>query len=333
MALLALAVVSLVVASTATAAPARPARAEGTTISVGIQATFGLTPILLALRHGWLKSGGITDVKYNVFSTPAAMLAAAAQGQITVGLQTIPPAWGYNKIASGTKLKFVAPAAWNVVAFGAKDGSPFPTATKSNWKTAVEAWKGKKIGVPALNGIVDLYAKYMIKAAGIEATTVAVGAGPSGVAALQNGVVDVIGADQQTVAQLQAQHIGHAVLNTGIGQGPPELVDTFTSGFLASESEIAKNRALYTAFSTGLAKARAWMRSPKHKNDVLDILTRKVGLDTGQAAILYKIGIPSLASVKLNPAVWNKTISAFSAAGVLTAPTPSYADLVSDIAR
>jgi ABC-type nitrate/sulfonate/bicarbonate transport system substrate-binding protein len=323
-------------ASARTDSEAGTSRPAARTLVVGVQQSYNMLPIFVALRHGYLKQAGIGNVKFTVFQSLPAMFAAIAQGQVDIGLQTIPSLWNYNKATGGTKLKYIAPGQTNAILWAAPMSSSIPVATKKDWKKTVLAWKGKKIGIPAFGGVVDLFTRYMLKEAGLSASDVtlnAIGAGPASVAALQSGVVDVTTGDGFTLALLQSQKLGKNVINLAFGQGPPEFINLLISGYFTSESSIQKERRLWVGFSAGLAKARVYMRNPKHRRDVIDILTRKVGVTANEAAILYKVAVPSAANVALNRRTFDKTVAAYATTGVLTAPAPTYSDLVADFAR
>src|SRR5690242_3925097 len=59
--------------------------ATGSTLSVGVQQGYNALPLFVAVRHGYFKKAGITDVKFTLFSSLPAMLTAVAQGQLDVG--------------------------------------------------------------------------------------------------------------------------------------------------------------------------------------------------------------------------------------------------------
>ena len=80
------------------------------------------------------------------------MFAAVAQGQMDVGLQTLPPLNAYNRATSGTKLKLIAPNQMNSLIWATRNDASIPVATKADWKRTVLSWKGKKVGIRHLAG-------------------------------------------------------------------------------------------------------------------------------------------------------------------------------------
>jgi ABC-type nitrate/sulfonate/bicarbonate transport system substrate-binding protein len=311
---------------------------SGRTLSVGVQESFNMLPIFVALRNNYFKGTDITGVKFIIFTSLPSMFAAISQGQLDVGLQTISGINAFNNATSASKLSVVAPVALGGLNWAVLNGSPIPTATTKDWKTTVMAFKGMKIGVPAAGGILDLYTRYLASQVGLnygsDYTTVPVGVGPPAVAALQNHLVDVITGDSLNAAQLIDQKLGHTVLDLGQNQGPSSLSQSLSGVYFTSQSAIQNDPALFKSFSDGLAKARAFMAKPTNKKSILDLLTRKVGLTSGEANYLYDTQVSkSYATVTLNQNVFNQTVAAYVAAGALPAPGPAYSDIVASFAH
>jgi ABC-type nitrate/sulfonate/bicarbonate transport system substrate-binding protein len=212
-----------------------------------------------------------------------------------------------------------------------------PAATKTSWIPTVQAWKGKKIGVPAIGGTVDLYTRYLVRKAGLDPGTdvkiVATGAGAAAVAALQQGIVDITANDTSVRALLEARKIGHTVIDSDAGQGPAELQDTFITGWLTSDAQIQEDPALYRAVVNALVRVRAYMAKPSSKRDLIDLLNKKIGFDLPTARLVYKYANHQRVKAPLNGQIFNKTISAYLATGVMTGTPPTYADTVAEIAR
>ena len=321
--------------ATAAATPAR-GNAEPKTLRVALQQADTILPIAVGLRHGFFKKAGIDEIKFTLFSSLPAMFAAVAQGQMDVGLQTLPPLNAYNRATTGTKLKMIAPNQSNSLIWATRNDPTIPVATKTEWKRTVLAWKGKKVGIPAPGGILDLFTRFMIRDAGLspsDVTIVPVGTGPPAVAALQAGLVDVITGDTLTLAILRSQNRGRAVIAFPFGQGPPQLLDIQISGWFTSDDSIQKDRSVYVAFTKGMQESRAFMRNPKNKRSVLDIIVRKMGIPADQAATLYTVGIPTITQPAMTPRIIGKTLQTYIATGVMGGQAPAYSFLVADFAR
>jgi NitT/TauT family transport system substrate-binding protein len=329
-------VVCLAGASGAFAAP-KAAKATGTTLTVGVQQSYSMLPLYVALRHGFFKQSGITDVKFTVFTSLPAMLTAVAQGQIDVGLQTIPAIVAFNRASSGAKLRIVAPISSGSLQWLGKTDSTIPTATKSDWLTTVKAWKGKKIGIPAPGGILALFTAYMVKEAGLQTSDVQlipVGVGPPAVAALQAGVVDMVTGDAFTAGLLKAQGIGKTILSL-LDTGPPEFMDSLTGVLFTTESETVANQQLYKGFADGLQKARVWIKNPKNKGDIQDILTRKIGLKREEVKALFADTVTQFTrpGTVISKKSVGATLKAYFGTGVMSGTQPGYDFFVADFAH
>ena len=310
---------------------------SGTTLSVGVQQGYSMLPVYVALRHGFFKQAGITDVSFSVFVSLPAMLTAVAQGSLDVGFQTIPAIISYDNASSSTKLKVVAASTSGSLSWAAKADSPVPVATASDWKSTVLAWKGKKIGIPAAGGILDAYTKYLASAAGLQPgdySTVVVGVGPSAVAALQNGVVDLVTGDSYTMGLLKASGLGKTVLSC-LHTGPEELQQSITGVFFSSDSQIQADPKLYQGFSAGLQKARAWIADPKHAGDIQDLLIRKIGLSRDQVKALSADTVAQFSRPQSNITKANvgASLKAFFSTGAMTGQPPSYDSFVAPFAH
>lgn len=329
-------VVCLAGASGALASP-KAKSASGTTLSVGVQQSYSMVPLYVALRHGFFKQAGITDVKFTVFTSLPAMLTAVAQGQLDIGLQTIPAIVAYNKASSGTKLKVVAPISSGSLQWLGKVDSTIPVATKTDWLTTVKAWKGKKVGIPAPGGILALFTSYMVKEAGLQPSDVQlipVGVGPPAVAALQAGVVDMVTGDAFTAGLLKAQGIGKTILSL-LETGPPEFSDSLTGVLFTTESEAQSNQKLYKGFADGMEKARAWIKNPKNRGDIQDILIRKIGLKREEVKALFADTIAQFTrpSTVISKKSVGATLKAYYSTGVMTGTPPAYDFFVADFAH
>jgi ABC-type nitrate/sulfonate/bicarbonate transport system substrate-binding protein len=305
---------------------------SGTTLRIGVQEAFTMLPIFIALRHHFFKGTDVAGANFIIFNSLPAEFSAISQGQLDIGSQTITGANNFNKATTGSKLQVVAPNSIGGVNWAVLNGSPIPTATASNWQSTVQAFKGMKIGVPAAGGILDLYTRYLTSQVGLtpsDYSIVPVGAGPTAVAALQAHQVDVIAGDAAGLAPLVDQKVGHAVLDFAQKQGPPLLYNSLAGVFLAGQNAVQSNPSLYVAFANALAKARAFMGNPKNKKDILDIMTRKIGLPAGQAEFLYDNEVTNvLANAKLTQSLFDATVNAYVTTGVIAPPAPAWSDIV-----
>ena len=329
---------ALLLTSSVAAATAASKRHEatGTTLRVALQQPDNALPILVGLRHGYFKKAGITDIKLTLFTSLPAMFAALAQGQMDVGLQTLPALNSYNRATSGTKLKMIAPNQMNSLLWATRNDAGIPVATKANWKSTVEAWKGKKVGIPAAGGILDLFTRLMIKEAGLssgDVTIIPVGVGPPAVAALQQGLVDVITGDTLTLALLKTQKIGKAVIAFSAGQGPASLLNTpdLRLDHLGRQhrEEPRHLPGLYDGNATGPGvPPQSEEQEGRHRHH------RPQDRDPGRpGGDPLPVGVPTIDQPTLNKQIVGRTLQTYLAAGVITGQPPAYSFLVADFAR
>lgn len=322
--------------TTGARASSQEVRAIPTTLSIGLQQGYNGLPFFVAVRHGFFKKAGISDVKFSLFSSLPAMLTAVAQGQLDVGSQAIPAVLAYNRATSGTKVKIIAPSTSGSTMFFARNNSGIPVATTSNWKSTVLSWKGKKVGIPVPNGLLALYVRHFVKEAGMQPDdiqTVVVGVGPPAVAALENGLVDVISGDALTLGLLKG--FGKNILGFPMKQGPPEFRSSLAGVLFTSETAIQENRRKYEAFTNGLVQARKFIANPKNKKAILDIMTRKIGLKSDEAALVYPHAIVTYGgpTTSISRKSMGLTLSTLLKSNVITGPLPAYDFLVADFAK
>jgi ABC-type nitrate/sulfonate/bicarbonate transport system substrate-binding protein len=322
----------------ASAGSARPA--AGRTLTFGVQQGYSLLPVFAAIRQGYFKKVGITDVKLNIFSSTPAMFAAAAQGQIDLAQQSIPGIVNYNTATSGTKLKIVAVDTFDSTMMFARTGSGIPAATAKDWKSTVRSWKGKKIGIPVQKGLQQLYIDAMLKEVGMSPSDInylVVGVGAPAVAAMRAGLVDTISGDVLTLGLIRPEKLGYAMISFPAHQAPPVLLNQPTGVFFTSEASASNDRALFAGFANGIVKARAFLRNPKNKRSVIDLMVRKIGLKPEEANVIYPIGIPVFTKSKISKSIFDRTIAAYVQTGVLSGaaanPPPTFQGTVFDFAK
>jgi ABC-type nitrate/sulfonate/bicarbonate transport system substrate-binding protein len=310
-------------------------RAEGRTLTVGLQNPYSIFPAFMAQHWGLLKKSGITEIKYTTFTSLPALFAAIQQGQIDIGFQTVPATIAFNRATNGTKLVLLDASLHSAFAWVAKSGSGIPVATSKDWQSTVKAWKGKKVGVTALGGIIDLETRYMAKQAGLEAgsdfSIIPIGAGAAAVAALKNGVVDVAAGEQFAVTQMEAEQAGRVVLDLGKGQGPAALTDkaVLTGAlYLTSRAQLDAKKAEFVAFTKAFRRAKELMAKPSQKSTVVRQMVRTLSMSQTLANALYA---KTTGKAQLTPATWAKTISTFQTLGIVSGSVPSYSEIAAGI--
>jgi ABC-type nitrate/sulfonate/bicarbonate transport system substrate-binding protein len=328
---IAAAAISLLAVSAASAKPSAPARhAEGKTLNVGLQDPFTIVPLFVAQHLGYLKKYGISGVSYRLFSTFPPMLAAAAQGQLDIAIQTPPVVTAYNKATSSNKLKFLYLAEKNSLVWVARKGVQVPIATAKNWKSTVLAWRGKKVGIPAPGGIIQKYTDALAREAGLNPGSdfqyVVTGSSPTTRAAILAGQVDIACSDASLADELDGG--GYTILSMPQGQGPKDLLELLVSTYVAGESQIGNNPNLYRGLTAALAKAQAFMAKPRNKKAVMSVLVKTLEVSPSQAALLYRDS--TIFQGKITPSLYNKTMATGIANGFIVAPAPLFTDAVAN---
>jgi NitT/TauT family transport system substrate-binding protein len=115
----------------------------------------------------------------------------------------------------------------DLVNLGGAPGEREMCSTGSGITTPTQ-WKGKTLGVTDLGSGTDGLTKYMAARAGLnprtEISRLAVGAGPTAVAALQQHTAQCVMTTQPTVAQLEQHHIAYSMANLAGAAGTKSLL-------------------------------------------------------------------------------------------------------------
>jgi NitT/TauT family transport system substrate-binding protein len=308
-------------------------KAGGKSMTIGLQLDWDNLPAFVALEQGFLKAHGISDVKYVKFTALPAMMTAVSQGQVDAALQTPPVMHKFNEASSGPKLKFFAPGLQSIQLWSARTGSGVPSAANGDWQSTVKAWKGKKIGVPARGGLTEYLTNYMARQVGLnpdtDLTYVAIGLGPSELAALKTGAADIDAGVPYGATLISGAQAGYPVLNLLRGEGPAVLHKLANTNYLASEKRIKENRELFAGFAAALTDARKFLKDPANRAKVEQIIQKHVNVDAARAKVLYE-WIDSYDSELTRDTV-DRTARAGAEAGMLPSPPPSYSDLVFDV--
>ncbi|MFJ6743967.1 ABC transporter substrate-binding protein [Streptomyces sp. NPDC091279] len=175
-------------------------------------------PAMLTQRLGYFDSEGL-DVE--LLSEPAGVQAETAlvSGQVqgTVGFYD-------HTLDLQTKGKIVE----SVVQFSHAPGEVEIVSTKAADKvTSPKGFKGRKLGVTGLGSSTDFLTKYLAVKNGVnvhEFTSVAVGAGPTFIAALQKGAIDGGMTTDPTVATILDQKVGKVLLDMRTPEGSQEAL-------------------------------------------------------------------------------------------------------------
>ena len=128
-------------------------------------------------------------------------------------------------------------------------------------------WKGKTLGVTDLGSGTDGLTKYLATKAGLNPATdihrLAVGAGPTAVAALQQKSAQCVMTTQPTVAQLEAKHIGYSMLDLASGTATQQLLggEYPAAGVLVTTSWLSSHEKEAQDVVTALEATLHWMHT------------------------------------------------------------------------
>jgi NitT/TauT family transport system substrate-binding protein len=305
---------------------------QQSTLTVGLQEPFSAYHIEVGVAQGYFKEVGIDKVETRVFTSVPAMLTAVAKGQLEAGIQGIPSVWNYNQSTSGAKLKLFANKAFNTTHWAVSKG--FSAAvTEGGYTDVVKAWKGKKIGVPVLSGLVFNELRYMLSEVGLDpdkdVQIVAAGSGEPAVAALKRGLVDVLGASATTISLVDVQGIGIPVME---GEEPPSK-GSITTAWFSSETQLEENAEFYKKVTEGLTKSKQFILDPANKDAVVKVLVEKMGLTEEVALRLYEMDRPGWDD-PLTQETFDRSIASLTKTGNLTGTPPTFDQVVAvDIAE
>jgi ABC-type nitrate/sulfonate/bicarbonate transport system substrate-binding protein len=300
-----------------------------TVLDVATQDKYANLPLMVAYDQGYLEPLGITGVNLTAFTSVPALMTAVAKGQVDAGMQTVPVLTAHNR-TSNDSVRFFDTAGQDITYWVVGSNSGLPTATGDDWRSAVAAWKGRDIGIPALGGSMEKALRYMLTEAGLnpdaDVTIVPVGIGAAGVAALQQGLVDVLGGSSSTPAQTEMQGLGNVAVGGALG---PELLrQTYTGGWFVSDSRADSDPAYYRDLTGAIEQARQFILDPANKDDVVRVITESVGVESAIAEGMYELDREGIGNAELTNALMEKTIQAQVEIGAIEAPAPTVEELV-----
>jgi ABC-type nitrate/sulfonate/bicarbonate transport system substrate-binding protein len=310
---------------------------QGKQLVIGTQAAGALLAYYVAQHQGYLKQAGVSGFKVTLFTSLPPLFAAAGGGNIDFGIQTLPGIVGYNKAASsGKNLKIIGAGSQATSVFIGSKKSGLPQIAGDDWQSVVRAWRGKKIGVPALGGIQDKTLRSMLQQVGLDPASdvkvTAVAQGAPAAAALKKGLIDVFVGEGVTMAVVEGQDAGEPLITAVKGQGPDEL-DTVTAVMFASSSRLAKDPKLFEGVQAAVDKARAFMRTPDGPKVIHDVMVEDLKYTPDIADRLIKNGGWRPYAKPLTREGFDSTVSVFEKTGLLEPPAPTWDGLVEPYAK
>ena len=226
------------------------------------------------------------------------IFAAQEAGQVELSCQALTPL--ANAVQRGSHLRFFASCIDpNFGAITVKRSLKLPTVSgPDGWKTTVQALKGLRIGVTAKGAGTDFDVRRLLTAAGldpdVDATIIAVGGGPSAVAAMQADQVDALFSYPFMHQELIAKGIAKVAIDLE-REGPPGLKGAFNAGWIAREDWLNANKEAVAGFRAALDDVNAYLADPNNKQLIDNVLETKMGVsDPLTRAEIIKAGPNSL---------------------------------------
>ncbi|MFC9329339.1 ABC transporter substrate-binding protein [Kitasatospora sp. NPDC057015] len=293
------------------AAPAGPA-VEGPKVKImvgGLDKVIYL-PAMLTQRLGYFAEAG---VNVELMSEPAgvnattALLAGDVQGAVGFYDHTI------DLQAKGKSVE-------SVVQFSQAPGEVEVVSSKQ--ADAVKSgadFKGRKLGVTSLGSSTDFLTKYLAVKNGVavsEFSPIAVGAGQTFIAALQQGSIDAGMTTDPTVANILAKDIGKVLYDMRTPEGSrAALGGLYPSSSLYMNTDwVEKNKDTTQKLANAFVKTLKWMSTHAPEE-----IAAKMPADYGQGgaeqyAAAIKATLPMFTTDGVMPADGPKTVLAVLAA-------------------
>ncbi len=211
-------------------------------------------PAMLTQRLGYFDAEGL-DVE--LLTEPAGVQAETAlvSGQVqgAVGFYD-------HTLDLQTKGKSVE----SVVQFSQAPGEVEIVSNKSADITSPKDFKGKKLGITSLGSSTDFLTKYLAVKNGVkvsEFSPVAVGAGPTFIAALQQGSIDAGMTTDPTVANVLDKKLGKILLDMRTPQGSQEaLGGPYPSSSLYMQTDwVNSHKDTVQKLANAFVKTLKWM--------------------------------------------------------------------------
>jgi NitT/TauT family transport system substrate-binding protein len=299
----------------------------GQVTTVALQEEYSAYLLYIAVEQGFFESA-VEDIEPVLFTSLPAMFAAVAKGQTDFGMQALHTLWPYNVSTRTDTLKIFS-AFGNQPHWYAREGSALPIAA-GDWRAAVATWKGRTIGLPVLGGNYESDLKYMLRQAGLDperdVQTTAVGVQQSAVAALDNGLVDVVAVTASSAGLIGSRGNGYEIFSE---DSRPDAFDGIMTGtFFASAEQLREKPEHYRAIAEGIEQARKFVVDPANREVALRVLTDRVGFAPDVAKRVYDLDLVGISSANLSKETFDATVDVLTETGALTGPTPGYEEII-----
>lgn len=307
----------------------------GEDLTVGVFEDYSAYLLYVAEDQGFLEENGIGDMTVTMFTSVPAQMTAVSKGQIDVAMQTFPPLLNYNKTASGDdRLKAFSSFGTAVIGYSAAVDNGVAPAEGDDWQASVRTWEGKKIGMPALGGIVENNTRYMVREAGLAddaVTYVAVGGQGAAGAALKQGLVDIVAGGSAIHAPLVEEGVAQMIISAD--QQPEVISAAPSAAWFTSQGQLNESPEIFEGLVAAIADAREFIADDANRDAAIQVLVDRVKLDPAAAEFVFDQDRDQLADSPMNEETYELLIDSLTATGTLTEEAPGYDDLFADFTQ
>lgn len=233
--------------------------------------TIWSVPIYAAQEQGFFKKEGLDATLVPEDTGPAAIAALASR---SVDAISVSPEVIMGAIAKGLKAKVIAGTMANpwMILVGKN-----VTVPNGSYPEVLKALKGTTVGVPAIPSAGQAMLFASLSSVGLKESdvkSIAVGIGPSALAALQTGQIQAL-IIQQPISEEAVQKSGAKVLaDPRQGQIPSSLTGPYLGEWVSS-SVAEQHPATVQKLRAALKQADDWLADPNNATQVSSLLKKQ----------------------------------------------------------
>lgn len=244
----------------------------------------------LMVDEGILERNGLKPEFAKATSGPA-ITSALASGSVQFGPGY--PALYLPALKQNRALRVAAPFAtslfYNVIAQKSIDLVDPGVGVNSNALENVKRMRGKTVGVVALGGQTQVFVQLLAQKAGVDhrdITFVPTGGAASALAAFKNKQIDFLVTWMPEDGLFGPQGIEYQTA-VNVNSGPDNNLGLIVNLWLVNADFAAANPDIAQAFCKATVEVRQFVKDPKNKERVLEIMQKYQGLDRKGAEIVY----------------------------------------------
>lgn len=239
----------------------------------------GNLPTLVAMDEGFFTKNGLNVTLVTASGNPMIPLLGG-QADIAADSGTLP---ALSAVAQGQDVKAfatVVPKFTETVLV--KKGSPL-AQNAGQYPAAIQALKGKTIGVSTAGALVDLSMRYLLIQAGLTPDTdvkiVPLGGGTPELSGLETGAVDAINSYEPFTSQAQARGTAVSILDFAKDKMPDAMNQPYIIA-VAKGQYIKDNPEVIKRYRAALSDTFKFMSDKGNRDEVVKVATKYIeGLD------------------------------------------------------